>query len=718
MTTPKPAVRPSTDHSTSTERGFQAPPSWPSEDSSIDEQPPKARSNNILTTQRTRTRSVAPIRSLSTRAAPRLPSIASLQSTQDQTQSLRTPPLNSKASYTIRASIAKLELLLHEATRLAENAIWHEQENRIEEEPAPQAKSVEPNHYKSDLVRLKETAPTTLSRRSPALNSFNTARPSIKSVTSSPTVKAALAEPILTLPSSKSTEDVEWTPSRPVWVDHETRQDDILEHLQDATCPESRQGLNESFETEPSIEERPETPPQSSPLQSKDTAQPLTVHSTEHPAIGTKKRLRESPTNAVEESPSGGGNEPPAFQFTVQDVDEHDVIDFAAACRPHRVMTGLSVSTSRGPLNQSTITLDPLAGGGLKRTRTGKQSSEVLEMIRSQPTATIDPSKGGSLHRVRTGHERHYSNLFGLPSRQVSMTLNRTEENSKPPEIDLTRKSHVDVYHEGETFNVYDTCHHATIARHWPTSRKRFTAAIACINTGCIGLLIGIYAGEVPAIQYAIADFHHYSILGNVFLYIGLAISGFVFWPLPLLHGRKPYTIAALLLALVLQVPQGLAVAGYRNPNVPMWRCLLLVSRAISGFALGFSDMNHKAMLLDCFGASLQSQGDDPLDIYDARKHGGGMGMWLGVVSWSTVGPISIGFLVGAAVISHGASVSWGFWTSLCILLVVLLLNVIAPEVRRAAFRRTVAEMIGEGGKFSRVTRGEIMMHLTATGPY
>ena len=92
--------------------------------------------------------------------------------------------------------------------------------------------------------------------------------------------------------------------------------------------------------------------------------------------------------------------------------------------------------------------------------------------------------------------------------------------------------------------------------------------------------------------------------------------------------------------------------------------------------------------------------------------------MWLGFVSWSAVGPISIGFMAGASIVSHGASVSWGFWTSLCILLVVLLLNILTPEVRRSAFRRTLAEMTGEGGEFSRVTRGEIKMHLTATGPY
>lgn len=83
---------------------------------------------------------------------------------------------------------------------------------------------------------------------------------------------------------------------------------------------------------------------------------------------------------------------------------------------------------------------------------------------------------------------------------------------------------------DGQRFSLH---HHRRqpIARNWSTFRKRFTATTACINTALIGLLIGIYvsifsrcastayydkAGEVPAIQYALTDQHHYAILGNV----------------------------------------------------------------------------------------------------------------------------------------------------------------------------------------------------------
>ena len=141
-------------------------------------------------------------------------------------------------------------------------------------------------------------------------------------------------------------------------------------------------------------------------------------------------------------------------------------------------------------------------------------------------------------------------------------------------------------------------------------------------------MLIGIYAGEVPAIQYRIADFGHYAILGNVVLYCGLAISTLIFWPLPLLHGRKPYTLMGLALTFGLQIPQGISVADFRMPADTQWRALLLVSRGLSGFALGLININLQGTMLDLFGSSLQSRHPhgEKVDPYDVRRHGSGMG--------------------------------------------------------------------------------------------
>lgn len=316
------------------------------------------------------------------------------------------------------------------------------------------------------------------------------------------------------------------------------------------------------------------------------------------------------------------------------------------------------------------------------------------------------------------GHERHFSQIFGVHSRHDSINMAHPSPFS-PYKIDLNGVRHVDLAERPEKFDVHSNCHHAPVARNWPNSRKRFAALISCINTACLGMQLGIYAGEVPAIQYVIVDFDRRIILGNVFLYCGLAIPNLVFWPLPLLHGRKPYTLAALALALCLQIPQGLTVSNFRSPDVERYKIILLLSRGLSGLVFGFANINNLGTLLDVFGASLQTS--DPqeflTDPYDVRRHGGGMGLWLAIWSWCTMGSIGVRFLIGAYLISD-TSVDWGFWISLILLMAVLLLNVVAPEVRRSAFRRTIAEMVGQGGSFSRVARGEVKLHLTGNGPY
>ncbi|KAL2394567.1 hypothetical protein ABEF93_001655 [Exophiala dermatitidis] len=320
---------------------------------------------------------------------------------------------------------------------------------------------------------------------------------------------------------------------------------------------------------------------------------------------------------------------------------------------------------------------------------------------------------GIPLQVPRPGHERHFTHVFGIDSRQASINLAHGDK------IDLNGVRHVDIADHPDDFDVHESCHHAPIARHWTTSKKRWVALSSCINTACLGFLIGIYSGEVPAIQYVIVDFNRLMIFGNVFLYCGLAIPTLVFWPLPLLHGRKPYNIAALTLTLCLQIPQGLVVSVFRTPDVRRYRILLLLSRGVSGLVFGFANINNLATLLDLFGASLKSSetNEDLEDPLDVRRHGGGMGSWLAIWSWCTVGSIAIGFVMGAFIIS-GTSVDWGFWISLMLLMAVLLLNVVSPEVRRSAFRRTIAEMLGAGGSFTRVARGEVKLHLTGNGPY
>lgn len=243
-------------------------------------------------------------------------------------------------------------------------------------------------------------------------------------------------------------------------------------------------------------------------------------------------------------------------------------------------------------------------------------------------------------------------------------------------------------------------------------------ASVACVSTAAIGILIGIYAGLVPSVQYYIADLNHFAIMGNVYFFVGLAIPTFFFWPLPLLHGRKPYILSSLVLAMPLLFPQAISVSELRSPYVSTWRWALLCSRALMGLTLGFASMNFNAILTDLFGSSLMSGNphQEVVDKEDLRRHGGGMGVWLGIWTWCFTGASGIGFLIGAAIINM-ANPCWGFYTSILIVALVLLLNVICPEVRRSPFRRSVAE-VKNGDQISRrVARGEVKMHRVKDGP-
>jgi MFS family permease len=243
-------------------------------------------------------------------------------------------------------------------------------------------------------------------------------------------------------------------------------------------------------------------------------------------------------------------------------------------------------------------------------------------------------------------------------------------------------------------------------------------ASVACFSTALIGIIVGIYTGETPSIQYYIVDFHHYTVLGNVFFFIGLAIPTFFFWPLPLLHGRKPYILGSMSLAMPLLFPQALAVGDFRSPYVATWRVTLLLPRAVMGFCLGFANMNFKGMLMDLFGASLQSTNphQEHVDEFDVRRHGGGMGVWLGLWTWSALGSIGLGFLIGAVVINY-LTPAWGFYVSIIIIAFIMLLNVVCPEVRRSAFRRSVVEVMNGQDVSRRLARGEVKMHMVQSGP-
>lgn len=189
-------------------------------------------------------------------------------------------------------------------------------------------------------------------------------------------------------------------------------------------------------------------------------------------------------------------------------------------------------------------------------------------------------------------------------------------------------------------------------------------------------------------------------------------------WPLPLLHGRKPYTLAALAIALPLNFPQAVVVGSYRSPSAQYYVGLLL-PRAFMGLALGFANVNFLTTLFDMFGASLQSSNPHQEIVVadDIRRQGGGMGLWLGLWAWCLVGSLSVGFLIGAGITAN-LNPAWGFYIMVIIIAVFMLLNVVAPETRRAPYRRSVLKYLDHDEKIRRrVARGEIKLHVSMDGP-
>ena len=328
---------------------------------------------------------------------------------------------------------------------------------------------------------------------------------------------------------------------------------------------------------------------------------------------------------------------------------------------------------------------------------------------------------GGEEHDVARprgrGIQPRQDTAASLRDADDKQEISHRRERSANRGFSLHKRHHFSI-RESQGFSLSRSHRRSPIARDWSTSRKRYAASVTCITTAFVGLFIGIYAGEVPAIQYAIADEHHYTILGNVLFFFGLAITTGLFYPLPLLHGRKPYTLAALAILLPLQFPQALAIIAQRSPNVATYRIGLLLPRIFAGLVMGFANINFITTLLDLFGASLQSGNphQETVNVNDVRRHGGGMGVWLGIWTWCAIGSIGIGFLIGAGIIS-GLDVSWGFWITIVINAAVLVLNILSPEVRRSAYRRSMAEVRTGGEVSRRVARGEIKMHLESTGP-
>jgi MFS family permease len=163
-----------------------------------------------------------------------------------------------------------------------------------------------------------------------------------------------------------------------------------------------------------------------------------------------------------------------------------------------------------------------------------------------------------------------------------------------------------------------------------------------------------------------------------------------------------------------------MVVSQRRSPKDMKYRIGLLCARAATGLVLGFANVNYITVLLDLFGASLQSKNPHQEIVVpnDVRRHGGGMGIWLGIWSWCWIASLAVGFLIGTAV-TESLTPDWGFYIVIFILVAALMLNIVTPETRRAAYRKSVTEVYDRDENYitRRVSRGECKLHISTQGP-
>ncbi|KAL7273664.1 hypothetical protein RUND412_003460 [Rhizina undulata] len=274
----------------------------------------------------------------------------------------------------------------------------------------------------------------------------------------------------------------------------------------------------------------------------------------------------------------------------------------------------------------------------------------------------------------------------------------------------------------------------------WSLAKKRFSAGISCAIVGLIGWIVGIYFGEGETIRQALDIGGTTGASGNFMFLIGLAIPTLFFWPLPLLHGRKPYILVSISLLLPLQLPQALSLPPYTTRGsqagtqsmLPYSICFL-VFRSISGFVLGFATMNALSTIIDLFGPDTGAccrggvvfnnrypiEGQNQFRSVPGGEAGVRIGIWLGIWTWAFVCFPGIGYLFAKIIISR-SSPSWGFWSVAILGGVLLLLVVVAPEVRPPWKRARVvhARRYARGRREEVVIeRGEINMVVFGSSP-
>jgi hypothetical protein len=275
----------------------------------------------------------------------------------------------------------------------------------------------------------------------------------------------------------------------------------------------------------------------------------------------------------------------------------------------------------------------------------------------------------------------------------------------------------------------------------WSLWEKRISASLACTVFGLVGWITGNYHAEGQAIQEHLLISPGLASLGNSLFYLALAFPVFFLWPLPLLHGRKPYILMAVALLLPLQLPQALSMPPYTTePELwarsmrPYVICVIFF-RVVAGLALGLAVMNTLSLIVDLFGpdsgaccrggvvynTTVPLERHNQFLLVPGGEAGVRIGMWLGVYVWLLTSISGVGFLVGK-VTTVSSTPAWGFWIVAIFAGIVLCLVILSPEVRPPWKKTKLTTRNGQKERPQNsdcsVERGELKLVMLGSSPY
>lgn len=260
----------------------------------------------------------------------------------------------------------------------------------------------------------------------------------------------------------------------------------------------------------------------------------------------------------------------------------------------------------------------------------------------------------------------------------------RTEKPRIPAALSNARSAAIRLVNETDSGDTVVADNFSPLALQWRRQHRNMCALAACVNTALVGLIVGVYSGEVPSLQFHFVDHPHTALLGNTSFYCGLALSTLLLWPLPFRYARKPLVLLAITSTLPCLYIQAVIVSTQWISSGG--QAAIATLKAVMGLSLGLANVNQFPTILDLCGSSLASprSHEEHIAHRNDRRIWSGAAYWLGVWTLCFFVFIPIGFLSGASLGSLGLQTGfdWAFCFLVGLCASVLVINIVLRDTR------------------------------------